>query len=110
LLSKVFLLSTGRGRPEELLPRALQAKAPQYTPPQEDILKLLMAATREERIFLNCYLQTGARRSEIFRWTWVDDINFERREVRLGTRKTRDGSMSYETLPMSGELYQDLWW
>jgi integrase len=83
-------------------------RAPQYTPPTEDILKVLMAANREERIFLNCYLQTGARRSEIFRWTW-DDINFDRREVRLGTRKTRDGSMSYEWLPMNEELYDELW-
>lgn len=83
--------------------------APQYTPPTEDIIKVLTVTTREERIFLNCYLQTGARRSEIFRWTWLEDINFERKEVRLGTRKTKDGSMEYEWLPMSAELYRELW-
>lgn len=85
-------------------------REPQYTPPTEDILKLLAVCTREERIFLDCYLQTAARRSEIFRWTWVDDINFEKRQVRLGTRKTRDGSMEYEWLPMSDDLYASLWW
>ena len=85
-------------------------RKPQYTPPTEDILKILAVATREEKAFLSCYLQTGARRSEIFRWTWVDDINFERREYRLGTRKTQDGSMIYEWFPMSDELYADLWW
>jgi integrase len=69
-----------------------------------------MAANRKERIFLDCYLQTGARRSEIFRWTWIDDINFEKREYRLGTRKTKDGSMEYEYFPMSDELYESLWW
>jgi len=58
---------------------------------------------------LNCYLLTASRRGEIFRWTWNDDVNFERREVRLGTRKTRDGSMSYEWLPMNEELYRELW-
>jgi integrase len=84
-------------------------RTPQYTPPTEHILKVLAAANREERIFLNCYLQTGARRSEIFRWTWAEDINFEKREVRLGTRKTRDGSMEYEWLPMSDELHDELW-
>jgi integrase len=84
-------------------------RTPQYTPPTEHILKVLAAANREERIFLNCYLQTGARRSEIFRWTWAEDINFEKREVRLGTRKTRDGSMKYEWLPMSDELHDALW-
>jgi integrase len=84
-------------------------REPQYTPPTSDILKVLAAANREERVFLNCYLLTGARRSEIFRWTWNDDINFDKRQVRLGTRKTADGSMSYEWLPMNDELYEDLW-
>jgi integrase len=81
----------------------------QYTPPTQDILRVISAAKREERIFLNAYLHTGARRSEIFRWTWADDINFEKREVRLGTRKTKDGSMEFEWLPMSNELYEELW-
>jgi integrase len=85
-------------------------RGPQYTPPTEDVLRILAVATREERVFLNCYLQTAARRGEVFRWTWNEDINFDRREVRLGTRKTRDGSMSYEWLPMNEELYQELWW
>lgn len=86
-------------------------RMPQYTPPAEDVLKLLMAATRKERVFLDAYLQTGARRSEIFRWNWIDDINFEKREVRLGTRKTKSGSMEYEWFPMSDDLYKSLrWW
>lgn len=83
----------------------------QYTPPEKDVLKVLMAATPEEKVFLTSYLQTGARRSEIFRWTWSDDINFAKKEVRLGTRKTKDGSMEYAWLPMSDDLYgQLLWW
>lgn len=86
-------------------------RQPQYTPPSADVLKVLMVATRKERVFLDAYLQTGARRSEIFRWTWNDDINFERREYRLGTRKTSDGSMQHEWFPMSDDLYESLhWW
>ena len=86
-------------------------RKPQYTPPVEDVLSLLMASTRKERVFLDAYLQTGARRSEIFRWTWNDDINFEKREYRLGTRKTRDGSMEHEWFPMSNDLFESLsWW
>jgi integrase len=85
-------------------------RGPQHVPRTEDVLKLLAAATPEERVFLQCYLQTGARRGEIFRWTWSEDVNFEKREVRLGTRKTRDGSMEYQWLPMSDELYEELWW
>lgn len=85
-------------------------RSPQYTPPTEDVLRLLAVATRQERVFLDCYLHTGARRSEIFRWTWADDINFEKRQVRLGSRKTRDGSMEFVWLPMNTDLYESLWW
>ena len=92
------------------LRRIPQDRAPQYTPSTEDILKVMAAATREELVFLNCYLQTGARRSEIFRWTWVEDINFEKREVRLTTKKTNDGSPDSQWLPMNDDLYEELWW
>lgn len=86
-------------------------RKPPYTPPTEDVLKVLMVATREERVLLDCYLHTAARRSEIFRLTWVEDINFERRKIRLGTRKTKDGSMQYTWLPMADELHASLsWW
>jgi integrase len=86
-------------------------RKPPYTPPTEDVLKVFMVATREEQVLLNCYFHTAARRSEIFRLTWVEDINFERRKIRLGTRKTKDGSMEYTWLPMSEELYESLsWW
>lgn len=82
----------------------------QYVPPERDILKLLSIADRKERLFLLCYLHTAARRSEIFRLKWVDDINFERGEMRLGTRKTKDGSMEYEWVPMTEELKTELMW
>ncbi|MBD3304906.1 tyrosine-type recombinase/integrase [candidate division KSB3 bacterium] len=98
------------GNPVAKIKRLPQNRAPQYTPSTEDVLRVLAVATRAEMVFLQAYLQTGARKSEIFRWTW-DDINFEKREVRLGTRKTRDGSMEYEWLPMNEELHEELlWW
>jgi integrase len=82
----------------------------QYTPSTEDVLRVLAAATRREKVFLLSYVYTGARRSEIFRWVWDDDINFEQGAYRLGTRKTEDGSMSYEWFPMPDELYNELRW
>jgi integrase len=85
-------------------------RKPQYVPPIEDILRVIAVTKREERVFLDAYLQTGARRSEIFRWTWSEDINFEKRTVRLGTRKTRDASMKYDLLPMTSDLYASLMW
>ncbi len=81
----------------------------QYVPPERDILRIMAAANRKERAFLDCYLCTGARRSEIFNLKW-EDVNFEKREIRLWTRKTRDGSMEGEWLPMTNQLRNSLWW
>ena len=85
-------------------------RKPQYTPPEKDVLKVKATANPEEKIFLDACLHTAARRSEIFRWTWTDDINFERKLVRLGTRKNKDGSMEYTWLPMNDDLYKSLMW
>jgi integrase len=85
-------------------------RQPQYLPPTEHILRVLAAATREEKVILYCYLLTGARRSEIFRWIWTDDINFQHRKYRLGIRKTRDGLMQYRWFDMPDDLYDELWW
>ncbi len=83
--------------------------APQYTPPIEDVLRILAVADRQERIFLDCYLQTGARRSEIMHLIW-EDINFDKRTIRLWSRKSKDGSRKYRVLDLSDELYNSLWW
>jgi len=40
----------------------------------------------------------------------VEDVNFDQRIYRLGTRKTRDGSMEYEWIPMTNEVLDSLWW
>ena len=98
------------GNPIQIIEKFPHTRLFQYTPPTKDVLKLLAAATRKERVFLYSYIYTGARRSEIYRWTWVDDINFEKRAYRLGTRKTKDGSMQYEWFPIPDELHDELWW
>lgn len=84
-------------------------RKPQYVPPEQDVIRLMAAANRKERAFLDCYLCTGARRSEIFRLKW-EDVNFEKREIRLYTRKTKDGSMEGENLPMNDQLCDSLKW
>ncbi|ABW68537.1 tyrosine-type recombinase/integrase [Desulfosudis oleivorans] len=78
--------------------------------PIQDILKIIEAAEGQDRVMIEAYWHTGARKSEIFRWKWAEDINFEERWVRLGTRKSRDRAMSYEKLWMNDDLYQQLSW
>ena len=78
--------------------------------PIQDILKVMLAAKGHDRVLIGSYWHTGARKSEVLRWTWADDINFEERWVRLGTRKNRTGEMSYEKLWMNEDLYKLLKW
>jgi integrase len=86
-------------------------RIPQYTPAPEQVLAVIMAAERKDKVLLYAYIMTGARRSELFRWTWVEDINFEKRQYRLGSRKNRDGSMRHEWFPMQRDLFDELtWW
>ena len=85
-------------------------KKPRRLIPIQDILKVMLAAKGHDRVLIGTYWHTGARKSEILRWTWADDINFEERWVRLGTRKNRSGDMTYEKLWMNDDLYDLLMW
>ena len=78
--------------------------------PIQDILKILLVAQGHDRVLLGAYWHTGARKHEVLRWTWAEDINFEDRWVRLGTRKSRTGVMTYEKLWMNEDLFKLLKW
>lgn len=81
-------------------------KHPRYVPPEEDFWKVVEAATdSRDRTLLLFLFYTGARVGEVFRLAW-DDVDFANRRVRLGTRKTSTGGLSYAWLPMTQELYQ----
>lgn len=82
----------------------------QYVPSEEHILRVYAVADAKERAFLDCYLCTGARRSEIFKLRW-EDVNFEHRTIAIRTNKTRDGSEKVNLLPMNQRLFDSLsWW
>jgi integrase len=98
-----------KSNPVTLTERFLHDEKPQYTPPEQDVLRVVAASSGVDRVFLECYLQTGARRSEIFKLKW-EDVNFERGTITLYTRKSRDGSLKSRTLPMNKRLQDALWW
>lgn len=50
--------------------------------PVQDILKVMLAAQGSDRVLLGSYWHTGARKGEVLRWTWDEDVNFEERWVR----------------------------
>jgi len=73
--------------------------------PIQDIFSVIMAAPMPERALISAYWHTGARRGEVLRWVWAEDVNLEERWVRLGTKKNRDGSMQYARLSMNDNLW-----
>ena len=75
-----------------------------------DILKVMLAAQGHDRVLIGSYWHTGARKGEVLRWTWADDINFDERWVRLGTKKSKTGEMVYEKLWMNDDLHKLLMW
>jgi len=85
-------------------------KQPRRLIPIQDILKVMLAATGHDRVLIGSYWHTGARKGEVLRWTWADDINFEERWVRLGTKKSKTGEMVYEKLSMNDDLHKLLMW
>lgn len=81
------------------------AKKPIWTP--QEFTRLLLAAG-PERPFILTLVHTLARVDEIHRLKWTD-VNFERRMVRLSSRKGRGSGWEEDWIGMNEDLYQILW-
>ena len=81
---------------------------PRYVPPEEDFWKVYDSCENQnDKVLLLFLLHTGARIQEAFRLVW-SDVDFERQQIRLGTRKTASGGLEYAWIPMTGELMEAL--
>lgn len=65
------------------------------------------AETDQDKIMLFAYLQTGARREELFRLRWKD-VDFFNKKIRLYWRKNKQGSWKASWLAMGDELSAEL--
>jgi len=75
-----------------------------YVPPEKDFWAVFdQAKNEQDRAMLLAYLHLGARRNEIFTLRW-SDIDFAGQQIKLYTRKRRDGSLEYDWLPMTDAL------
>ena len=81
-----------------------------YTPPEEDVLKVLALAEGEGKVFLYCYLLTGAREQEINRLRWKD-VDFDQGRICLWSRKTKSRELEAQWIDMAPVLASSLlWW
>ncbi|GEM_PF-690609 len=98
--------------PTAVIERKSHQKKTRRLLPIGDIFKVIMAAAMPERALVAACWHTAARKGEILRLRWDEDVNLEHRWIRLGTRKTRDGSMRYERLWINDDLLsllKELW-
>lgn len=99
-----------RANPVAMVERFPEERSARYIPPAEDFWRVYEAAQGQDRVMLAAFLFLAARRGEIFRLTWAD-VDFERRRIRLSTRKRRGGTLEHDWLPMADELQELLaWW
>jgi integrase len=75
-----------------------------YIPSESDFWKVYEVTEGQDKIMLLAYLHLAARRSELFRLRW-EDIDFFNQRVRIGARKRLGGSLEYDSLPMTDELF-----
>lgn len=84
-----------------LVDRFAEERRPRYVPPIADFWAVLAHVEGlQDRLFLLCLLFFAARRAELFHLK-VDDVDLGRRQVRLATRKRRDGSLEYDLVPIA---------
>ncbi len=94
--------------PFKRVERFAAEKCPRYVPPESDFWAVYEKASDDvDKAFLLTLLHTGARVGEIYRLTW-EDLDFQAKRIRLGTKKTHDGSMEWAWLPMTEQLYEML--
>uniref|UniRef100_UPI004056CF51 tyrosine-type recombinase/integrase n=1 Tax=Candidatus Electronema sp. TaxID=2698783 RepID=UPI004056CF51 len=97
------------GFPEQnpfLTDRFAEDRTPRPVPTEQEFWAVHDAAgSAQDRLMLLSCLHLAARRSEIFHLR-REDVDLDRRQVRLFTRKRKDGSMQFDWLPMTDRLHK----
>lgn len=82
-----------------LVDRFPEIRSPRYVPSENDFWKVYYCAeSYKDSVMLLSFLHLAARRNEIFNLR-REDVDLKRKQIRLYTRKRRDGSLEFEWLP-----------
>jgi len=96
---KRHLISTN---PITLVDKLGVDQAKKVIPTPQEMNQILLAAGKDRPMLLVLF-HTLARINEVLRLKW-DDINWERHEIRLWTRKRRGGGWHFDWMGMNAEL------
>jgi len=95
--------------PVTVIDKLPQERQAQPVPTDAELAQLLlMCGNRQDKNMLVAFAHSGARRSELFRLTFSEDIDFQERQLRLGNKKNRARVMRYRYIPMNDDLYNAL--
>lgn len=102
-------LSLDIPNPCQLLEKMPHTPKNKTIPPEDVILKLILAADPEtdEQDLLLVIIHTLGRIDEVLRLRW-EDVNFEKRYVILWTKKRKNGAYEPDVQPMNQDLYDVL--
>ncbi len=77
-----------------------------HVPTLEDFWKVFnLVDVDQDKLMLYCYLQTGARRDELFRLRW-SDVDFFGKRIRLSWRKNKIGEWRNQWVNVKDDLIQ----
>lgn len=94
--------------PIALVPRFAEKRSERRVPALEDFWKVYeVAQPGQDQLMLLMYLQTGARREELFRLTWKD-VDFEGKQIRIYWRKNKIAQWNSAWLPVKDEIITGL--
>ena len=82
-------------------------RAPKFIPSKDQISQVLLLANPLDRAYLTTIWLTAARVREVNNLAW-EDVDFERRTIRLWTRKKRGGHKTPRIVDMADKVFDAL--
>ncbi len=89
-----------------LTTRFPEERCPRHVPSEKDFWSVFeQAEPGQDQLILLCFLHLAARKQEIFRLR-REDVDLSRNQVRLRTKKRKDGSEHFDSLFMTDRLHR----
>lgn len=107
---KHWPLNEAHPNPFLVVPRRKEVRNERYVPSVKDFWAVYDKSEGQDRVILCLAYYLAARRGEIWRLEWQQDVDLVNKRIRLATRKTADGSWKHNWLPMADDVYKALLW